>query len=75
MVVAFVFLQCILLSLSGTAHQRLIRRGEQGQATAEYALVMLGAAFVALLFVGWAKETGFIGDLLDKVIEKVTSKV
>lgn len=75
MVVAFVFLQCILLSLSGTVHQRLIRRGEQGQATAEYALVMLGAAFVALLFVGWAKETGFIGDLLDKVIEKVTSKV
>lgn len=75
MVVAFVFLQCILMSLSGTVHERLIRRGEKGQATAEYALVVLGAAFVALLVVGWAKETGFIGDLLDKVLKQVMSKV
>lgn len=48
-----------------------------GQATTEYALVMLGAALVALLVVAWATAgggAGKIGRLFDRVIDAVTSK-
>ena len=51
---------------------------ERGQATTEYALVMLGAAVVALLVVGWATSGGGaakIGHLFDSVIDAVTSKL
>ncbi|MGH9156121.1 MAG: DUF4244 domain-containing protein [Acidimicrobiales bacterium] len=51
------------------------RRDESGQATAEYALVLLGCAAVALLVGAWATKTGKIGDLLDKVVESVLGKV
>ncbi len=49
-----------------------------GQATTEYALVMLGAAVIALLVVGWATSgggAGKIGDLFDRVIDAVTDKL
>lgn len=49
--------------------------GDRGQATAEYALVLLGAATVALLFVAWAAKSGKIGDLLDAVVDKVIEQV
>jgi hypothetical protein len=51
---------------------------ERGQATAEYALVLLGAAAVAILLIAWATSgsgAGKIGDLLDKVLDTITSKV
>lgn len=51
---------------------------ERGQATTEYALVMLGAAVVALLVVGWATSgggAGKIGRLFDSVIDAVASKL
>jgi hypothetical protein len=48
---------------------------ESGQSTAEYALVLLGAASIALLVVLWAKNTGRVGKLLDAVIGNVTDKV
>lgn len=51
------------------------RRGERGQSTAEYALVLLGAATVALVFVAWAGRTGRIGDLFDAVLDTVIGKV
>lgn len=50
-------------------------RGERGQTTAEYALVLLGAAAVALLVIAWATKTGKVGKLLDAVIDSVISKV
>ena len=53
-------------------------RGDRGQATTEYALVLLGAALVALLLVAWATAgggAGRIGALLDRVLDTVTSKV
>jgi hypothetical protein len=49
--------------------------GERGQATVEYALVILGAATVALLFVAWAASTGRIGGLLDHLMDLVEQKV
>ncbi|MEO0492547.1 MAG: DUF4244 domain-containing protein [Actinomycetota bacterium] len=53
----------------------LRRRADRGQATAEYALVILGAAALALLVIGWAANTSAIGDLFDAVIESVASRV
>jgi Flp pilus assembly pilin Flp len=50
------------------------RRGEAGQATAEYALVLLGAAAVALLLIGWATTTDQISRLFDFVIEQVIGR-
>ena len=52
-----------------------VRHDERGQATAEYALVLLGAAAVALLIVGWATHTNLIGKLLDAVLNNLTGKV
>ena len=52
--------------------------GDRGQATTEYALVLLGAALVALLVVGWATTgggAGRIGHLFDRVLDAVTEKL
>jgi hypothetical protein len=50
------------------AHERAGEDDDQrGQATAEYALVLLGAAAVALLVVSWATKTNVVAKLLDAV--------
>lgn len=46
---------------------------EQGQATAEYALVMLAAAALAGLLLAWASGTDGIGRLLDAVLDSLIS--
>jgi len=53
------------------------QHADHGQATAEYALVLLGAAMVALVLVGWATGAGGgrIGGLLDHVIDSITSSI
>ena len=48
---------------------------ERGQASAEYALVLLGAAAIALLIVAWATKSDLIGKLFDAVIKAITDKV
>lgn len=56
----------------------VLSRDDRGQATAEYALVLLGAALVALLLIAWATGgggAGKIGRLLDRVIDSITSRV
>lgn len=53
-------------------------RGQAGQATTEYALVLLAAALVALLVIGWATAGGGaakVGRLFDRVIDSVIDKV
>jgi Flp pilus assembly pilin Flp len=47
---------------------------ERGQATAEYALVLLGAAALALLVVSWVTKTNVVGRLLDLVFGQLTDK-
>jgi hypothetical protein len=44
---------------------------QAGQTTAEYALVILGAAAVAAMLIGWAARTDAIGRLFDAVLEQV----
>ena len=57
-------------------HARL--SSDRGQATTEYALVLLAAALIALLAVGWATAgggAGKIGQLFDRVIDSVIDRV
>ena len=48
---------------------------DRGQATAEYALVILGAAALALLVIAWAANTSAVGDLFDAVLDSVRGRV
>ncbi|HUP85359.1 MAG TPA: DUF4244 domain-containing protein [Acidimicrobiales bacterium] len=50
------------------------RRDQHGQATVEYALVLLGAAAIALLVVAWATKTNTVGRLLDAVFGQLLGK-
>ncbi len=61
------------IHLSSLAARR--SEDERGQASAEYALVLLGAAAVALLIVAWATKTQLVGKLLDAVMGALTDKV
>ena len=64
-----------LFVLDRTARIRLRLAEDRGQSTAEYALVLLGAAGVALLFVAWATKTDKISRLLNSVLDQVLSQV
>jgi hypothetical protein len=54
-----------------------IRAMDPGQATTEYALVLIGAAVIALLVVAWATDgggAGRIGELFENVLSNVLSR-
>ena len=51
------------------------RHDDRGQSTAEYALLLLGAATIALIVVTWASGTGKIGELFDAVVDSIIGKV
>ena len=51
------------------------RRHDAGQATAEYALVLLGAAVVAIALVTWATGSGRVGELFDAVFDELQSRL
>lgn len=63
--------------LAQTTRDRLDDRArdERGQTTAEYALVLLGAASVALLLAVWAKQGGKVGRLLDAIFDSLVKMV
>ena len=65
----------VLLTLDRLVALRHRPRDDRGQTTAEYALVLFGAATVALLVVSWAHSTGKIGKLLDTIVEQVIDMV
>lgn len=47
---------------------------ESGQASVEYALVLLGAALVATLLIGWATKTDLLDGLFDHVLNLIKGK-
>jgi hypothetical protein len=49
--------------------------GDRGQTTAEYALVLLGAAAIAALLIAWASKSGAVGQLFDAVLSHVIGSV
>ena len=69
--------RCLLavdrLPVGGARPRR--RAGDRGQTTAEYALVIVGAAAVALLLLTWATGSGKIAELLDKMVDTVADMV
>jgi len=48
-------------------------RDTAGQTTAEYALVILGAAALATLVIAWATQSNAVGRLFDAVLDRVLS--
>jgi Flp pilus assembly pilin Flp len=46
---------------------------ERGQATAEYALVIVAAAAIALALIVWATSTDLLPSFFSTVLKKVTS--
>jgi hypothetical protein len=63
-------------SPSGDPARRL--QGDRGQATTEYALILLAAALIGLLVVAWTTAggaAGRIGDLFDRVVDSVISRL
>ena len=46
---------------------------ERGQATAEYALVLVAAAIVAIALIAWASTTDMLPTFFNTVMEKVIS--
>jgi Flp pilus assembly pilin Flp len=59
---------------ASTASRRSARwsqRGQRGQSTVEYALILLGAAAVALVLVAWVTRTDLIGRLFDTVVGRI----
>lgn len=59
----------------GRLDRRLERRNERGQGTVEYALILLGAAAVALVVVAWVTRTDLIGRLFDTVVGSILRQV
>lgn len=51
----------------------LINTPQEGQATAEYALVMVAAAVVALALISWASTTDMLPSFFNTVMQKVIS--
>jgi Flp pilus assembly pilin Flp len=47
---------------------------EAGQASVEYALVLLGAALVASLLISWATRTNLLDLLFDHVLNLIKGK-
>lgn len=62
----------VLVTHCGSVRRRL---DERGQTTAEYALVLVGAAAVAVLLLTWATGSGKIAWLLDKMVDTIANMV
>jgi hypothetical protein len=46
-------------------------RSDRGQTTAEYALVILAAAAIALVLLAWARSSGKLPEFFDEVIDRI----
>ena len=60
----------MLLALFARAQTLLAR--EKGQTTAEYALVILAAAAVAVVLIAWARSSGKLPAFFDDIIDQVS---
>lgn len=70
--------QTTAVTLGDRAARRRRLRGDRGQATTEYALVLLAAALVGLLVVAWATAGGGaarVSRLFNRVVDSVIERV
>lgn len=62
----------IQVAIDGLARRAAARVVDaHGQTTAEYALVILGAAAVGTLLIAWATKSHAVGKLFDEVVGKI----
>ena len=61
-----------MLMLSLYVRLRSFFAKEEGQTTAEYALVILAAAAVAVVLIAWARSSGKLPAFFDGIIDNVT---
>ncbi|HSL67349.1 MAG TPA: DUF4244 domain-containing protein [Actinomycetota bacterium] len=59
----------MLLALYIRIRSRLAR--DLGQTTAEYALVILAAAAIAVVLIAWARSSGKLPAFFDNIIDQV----
>jgi Flp pilus assembly pilin Flp len=57
--------------LSWYLRLRLLLAREEGQTTAEYALVILAAVAVAVVLIAWARSSGKLPAFFDHIIDNV----
>lgn len=63
-----------VLALSRTMASAHDRAGdERGQSTAEYALVILAAAAIAIVLIAWARSSGKLPAFFDHIIDQLTN--
>ena len=74
-------LRCVVVPVHcrlATFQQRRTQEGgldDSGQTTAEYVLLILGAATIAILVTSWATGTDRITRLFDRVLNSLISRV
>jgi hypothetical protein len=71
----FLLLPMLWIEVHAARFAKRVCRTDRGQATAEYALVLLGAAAVAVLLMAWATKSHAVENLLEKVFKTVTNKI
>ena len=49
-------------------------RSERGQTTAEYALVILAAAAIAVVLLTWARSSGKLPAFFDGIIDRIVGE-
>ena len=64
----------VVVYLQAAWTARSSARDDRGQASVEYALVLLGAAALAVLIVAWATKTDKVGKLFDFVFDQVSKE-
>jgi hypothetical protein len=59
----------LMLRLMVATQERL--RSMRGQTTAEYALVILAAAAIAIVLLAWARSSGRLPAFFDQIIDRI----
>ena len=60
-----------ICALEGVSRVRERASRQVGQTTAEYALVILAAAAVAVVLIAWARSSGKLPAFFDNIIDQV----
>jgi Flp pilus assembly pilin Flp len=65
---------CLHVVVPASGGRNAVRMGdERGQTTAEYALVILAAAAIAIVLIAWARSSGKLPAFFDHIIDQITS--
>jgi Flp pilus assembly pilin Flp len=63
----------LFVRLQGWLAERSGPSEERAQTTAEYALVILAAAAIAVVLIAWARSSGKLPAFFDRIIDDITN--